>query len=390
MNPRDLWSRFKARAFVLESLATHRERCGGERGLRRVLNAFDLLMFGIGGIVGAGVFVLTGEAAQKYAGPGVVVSYGVAAVVAVLTGLCYAEFATDLPVAGGAYNYVLLAFGEFLAWIAAMNLFLEYGLTSSTIAKGFTGYFSTLCGLRSDALIQTFSLVPWMSIDVPAFLLTFMLSVVLALGVRESSTLNIVITSVNLASIFFVVVMSFRFFKTQNMEPFFPFGPPGVFRAASIVFFSYIGYDGVCSAAEEAVNPTRDLPIGIVGSLFIVTILYVLMALGITGMKKYTVIDINAPFSIAFSDVGMAWAGTIVSIGAVMGIVTSLLLTLLAMTRIFMALGNDNALPPWIAWPQKMNGALAYGGYLLGSGWRLHSLSTSFQWFTHLTVSRLP
>ncbi|CAD7698531.1 unnamed protein product [Ostreobium quekettii] len=353
-----LWATFRAKAFTVQRLEAHLARSCVDKGLRRVLGAFDLVMLGVGGIIGAGVFVLTGEAAHTYAGPAVIISYFIAALAAVFSALCYAEFAVDLPVAGSAYNFISLAFGEFFAWVAAMNLFLEYALISSTVAKGFTGYFATLFGWPSEVLVHTVEGTHGLIIiDVVAFCLTLILAIILALGIKESTTFNNIVTTVNLASIVFVLGMAAPYFKTDNLVPFVPhnMGVRGIFRAASIVFFSYIGFDGVCTAAEEAKNPTRDLPKGIVWSVFISAGLYILMALGITGMKKYPLIDIDAPFSVAFNGVGLKWAGSIVSAGALMGIITSLFLTMLAMTRIFMVLGHEKMLPSWIA---KVNARL--------------------------------
>eukprot|EP00803_Ostreobium_quekettii_P002448 evm.model.scf_342.5 EVM.evm.TU.scf_342.5 scf_342:75505-80732(+) len=346
------WSKFRSKAFVAKAVDEGGgKEDGGEdgAGLRKVLSAFDLVMIGVGGILGAGVFVLTGVASSKYAGPSVVLSYAVASLAALFSALCYAEFAVDLPVAGSAYNYISLVFGEFPAWIAAINLIMEYCLSSSTIAKGFTSYFGSLLRFGSGALTINLGDRDIFNLDILAFVLILGLSILLSLGIKASSLFNNVVSGINLLAILFVLCASTPFFRPANFVPFVPFGIKGMIRAASIVFFTYIGFDCVATVAEEVRNPTRDLPIGIVGSLSIVTALYVAMAVAITGLQSYNEIDVNAPFATAFNSFGMRWASEIVSIGAITGIVACLMVTLMGMARIFMVLGRERLLPEWMA-----------------------------------------
>lgn len=321
----------------------------GNEQLAKVLGPFDLLMFGVGMIIGAGVFVLTGTAARDHAGPAIVVSYGIASIAATFSALCYAEFAAEVPVAGSAFNYVGMVYGEFLAWIAAINLIAEYSLASSTVAKGLAGYLATLFQMDSNALIYRVN--HYFVIDVPAVILIVAIGLLLAKGIRESSTFQNCISAVNLLTVLVVLVAAFPFFKPDHFTPFLPaeFGLRGLYQASSIVFFSYIGFDGVATAAEEVKNPKRDLPIGIVGSILVCTVLFMGMSTAIVGMVDYQHIDPHAPFSVAFQQVNVSWVGSVVAVGALTGIITSVLMCLYAMARVLMVLGRQGFLPLWLA-----------------------------------------
>jgi len=316
------------------------------QGLKKVLDWKDLTMLGIGGIIGAGVFVLTGVAAESKAGPAVAISYTLASVASLFSALCYSEFASEFPIAGGAFNYVAMTFGELLAWIVGCNLILEYTLSAAAIARGFSSYLSTLFGMHPTALIVNLGPLP---LDFTALTVIILLCAILAYGIEESSKFNIVITGLNVATILVVFVAGVGQIDTANYNPFNPYGVRGIFAGASIVFFSFIGFDTVSTAAEETKNPAFDLPVGIVGSLGICTILYVLMCLVITGMVPYSQIDTNAPFSAAFDAAGMAWVSRIVSLGAVAGITTSIMVSLLGQTRIYLVLAREGLLPPVFA-----------------------------------------
>ncbi|GMH36653.1 hypothetical protein BSKO_04526 [Bryopsis sp. KO-2023] len=331
-----------------DELIQSKERESGGT-LKKVLGPIDLLMFGVGMIIGAGVFVLTGTAAKDHAGPAIVASYGIASAAAMFSALCYAEFAAEVPVAGSAFNYVGMIYGEFLAWIAAINLIAEYSLSSSTVAKGIAGYFASLCGLKTNAFIIEMN--DYIVIDIPAIILIILICLLLAKGVRESSTFQNCISAVNLLTVFIVIGAAIPFFKADNLSPFLPpeFGYRGMFHASSIVFFSYIGFDGVATAAEEVKNPKRDLPFGIIGSISVCTVLFMAMGLSVVGMVKYNLIDENAPFSEAFAMVGVPQVGYVVAVGALTGIVTSELMCLYGMTRILMVLGREGFLPTWLA-----------------------------------------
>ncbi|KAG2448496.1 hypothetical protein HYH02_006387 [Chlamydomonas schloesseri] len=340
------YAKFRAKAFVVRSMEEQKDKTASGFEMHKVLGAFSLVMLGIGCIIGAGVFVLTGVAARKYAGPGVVVSYGLSAVTAMLTAFCYAEYAAELPVAGGAFNYVSMTFGEFAAWVTACDLVLEYTLSAAAVAKGFTAYTAALIGIDVSYLRLQASVF---TLDLPALASVVGMSFILMRSTADSSAFNNLVTGLNVALIIFVLAAGFPHVEADNYHPFAPFGARGIFTGASVVFFSFIGFDTVATAAEEVKNPGRDLPIGIVGSLAICTCLYVLMCLVITGMQNYTVIDLNAPFAVAFDHVGLGWAQRIVAAGALTGIITSLLGSLLGQARIYVTLGRQNLAPAWLA-----------------------------------------
>ncbi|KAL4458687.1 hypothetical protein ABPG75_013552 [Micractinium tetrahymenae] len=333
------------RAFSARSIEEHRARAGTD-DLPKVLGPWDLTFLGLGSIVGAGVFVLSGVAARELAGPAVITSYLVSAMAALLSALCYTEMAVSLPITGGAFNYISISFGELAAWLVAWNMCLETTLSSAAVARGFASYLATLLGLQPSAL--RFSAGP-LELDPAAALLILLLTAILAKGTRESSIFNMVVTALNIASILFILGAGFPKAQAANLSPFAPFGARGVFSAAAVLFFSFVGFDYVANAAEEAKDPAKHLPLGIVGSLGIATGLYVLMALCIVLMVPYQQIDINAPFSAAFLQAGMAWAAKIVSLGAVLGIVTSTMTGLLGQSRLLVVLGRERLLPPPLA-----------------------------------------
>ena len=313
----------------------------------QVLGALDLTLLGIGGIVGAGLFVLTGVVAHNDAGPAVMVSYAVAALVALVCALCYTEFAVDMPVTGGAYNYIVHTFGELLAWLVAWNLLLEYTLSVSAVARGFTSYFATAVGLRPDDLRVPVGPV---RLDFPALGSIGLLCALLAYGTRESARFNSAVTGMNLVVICFIMGVGFPLgFKASTLTPFAPMKARGVFGGASRVFFSFVGFDTLATAAEEVKNPAFDLPVGILGSIGICAVLYAAMSLVICGMVPYQDMDMDAPFSQAFVAVGQGWAAQVVSVGAVTGIVTSMMVSLIGATRIYVVLGRERLCTPWFA-----------------------------------------
>lgn len=362
------WSkRFQRRAWKTKTSAMQLKQApGGTSELRKCLGPFDLIMLGIGGIIGSGVFVLTGVASRQHAGPAVVLSYSIAAFSALLSGLCYTEFVVDLPAAGGAFNYISVVFGEFVAWVVACNMILEYTLSSAAVARGFSSYLSTLAALEPTFFIVNVGVVP---LDFLALALIIFLSCILAYGTKESARFNMVVTMINLAVVVFVVCAGLPYANARNFKPFAPYGATGVFAAASIVFFSFIGFDTIATTAEEVKNPAVDLPIGIVGSLLVCGFLYALMCLVISLMLPYDQIDINAPFSEAFGHilessrnagtpkkVFLGFAQRLVSIGALTGIVTSLLVALMGQARIYVVLGREWLLPLWFAWTHPTRG----------------------------------
>lgn len=320
----------KRRTFSIRNLGEQLQRTS----LEPCLTAIDLTFLGLGSIIGAGVYVLSGITAKEYAGPAVVFSYLVAAIAALLSALSYSEFAVDMPIAGGAFNYISMTFGEGLAWTVAWNMLLETGLSSAAVSRGFSAYLSTLLGHQPEA----------QQIDPLATLLIAILTLILCTGTKLGSRFNAVVCATNICVILFVLVAGFPETKGSNLTAdFAPFGVQGVLSAASIVFFSYIGFDYIANCAEEAHNPEVSLPIAILASLGIATALYVLLSLTIVGMVPYAHIDVNAPFSSAFSH--HPWAAKIVSFGALLGITTSTMTGLLSQARLFVVLGRERLLP---------------------------------------------
>jgi basic amino acid/polyamine antiporter, APA family len=345
-----------------------------EHRLRKDLTALDLTIFGIGVIVGTGIFVLTGRVAREAAGPAVALSFVVAGIVCALAALCYAEFASTVPVAGSAYTFAFATLGEFPAWIIGWDLMLEMMLGAAVVAVGWSGYLNSLLeslGIPLPDAIAGESPV----FNLPAALIVLILTVVLVIGIKLSSRVNLIIVAIKLAVIALVIVAGLFYLNRENFVPFIPpskqtpaveglsapliqvlfgvtpvaFGVLGIFSAAAIVFFAYIGFDVVATAAEETRNPRRDLPIGIIASLAICTILYVAVSLVVVGMQPYQQLSESAPLADAFTAVGLIWAATLISIGALAGLTTVVMILMLGMSRVMFAMSRDNLLPVGLA-----------------------------------------
>jgi APA family basic amino acid/polyamine antiporter len=332
----------------------------GSKALKRSLSAFDLTMLGIGAIIGTGIFVLTGTAAANQAGPGIMMSYVLAGLACGFAALCYAEFASMIPIAGSAYTYAYATLGELFAWMIGWDLILEYAVGSMTVAIGWSGYMQKLLhGFGIDLPV-------WMTgapgslnaageplgtlINLPAVLIVLGIMTLLVVGVRESARANTIMVAIKGVAIVFFIVAGVSYVKPDNWSPFYAYGWSGVMSAAAVVFFAYIGFDAVSTTAEEAKNPKRDLPIGIIASLVICTVLYLAVAAVLTGIVP--VVDyktdqgfLNAPVAFALSTIGQDWAAYLVSAGAVAGITSVLLVMLLSQPRIFFAMSRDGLLP---------------------------------------------
>ena len=329
----------------------------GEHRLRRVLGPVSLTALGVGAIIGAGIFVLTGLAAHDKAGPGLILSFVVAGIGCALAALCYAEFASMVPVAGSAYTYAYATLGELFAWIIGWDLVLEYAVASSTVAHGWSHYLLQLLSIFGVTLPERWTNSP---IDVTeayqffvtgsycnlaAALIVLLVTVVLVIGIRESAGFNSAMVILKLVIVLFVIGVGAAYVRPQNWHPFLPFGWHGVMQGASYVFFAYIGFDSVSTHAEEARNPQRDVPIGIITSLALCTVLYILVAAVLTGMVPYTEINIDAPVAGAFASRGLPVAVFFISLGAVVGITSVLLVLLLSQARVLLAMARDGLIP---------------------------------------------
>jgi basic amino acid/polyamine antiporter, APA family len=351
-----------------------------EHTLRRALGALNLTTLGIGAIIGAGIFVLTGTAAAKFAGPAIVLSFIVSGFGCLFAGLCYAEFASMIPIAGSAYTYGYATLGEFVAWIIGWDLILEYLFGASTVAVGWSGYFTAFVAQMGIKMPTAFTSSPYYYADanefdpvtkvllhpagfshtgavvnLPAIVLIALMSTLLVIGIKESARFNNFIVILKLAIVLLVIGFGFMYVNQANWHPFIPpntgvyghYGWSGIVRGAAVVFFAYIGFDAVSTAAQEAKNPQRDMPIGILGSLAICTVLYILMSLVMTGLAHYTDLDVPHPVFVAIEKAGpaLAWLGGIINIGAIAGLASVVLVMLMAQPRIFYSMARDGLLP---------------------------------------------
>jgi len=329
-----------------------------EHRLKRTLTAVDLTSLGVGAIIGTGIFVLVGTAVvgdtiRLGSGPAITLSFLLAGLACALAALCYAEFAAMIPVAGSAYTYSYATLGEFIAWITGWNLVLEYGVASVAVAVGWSGYFNKLLQLAGIHLPHWATHAPGGVdgglINLPATIIVLLITWVLVIGIRESARVTTLIVVVKLAIIIFFIAVGGTQVNPANWTPYMPNGFAGVGAAAAVVFFAYIGFDAVSTAAEEAKNPQRDMPIGIIASLIICTILYLLVSGILTGMIPWKEIDIYAPIATALEMMGFKWGAALIAIGAVAGITSVLIVMLMGQVRIFFAMSRDGLLGSWLS-----------------------------------------
>ncbi|MGD0596901.1 MAG: amino acid permease [Sedimentisphaerales bacterium] len=365
--------------FKRKSLGLLHEEMKGDNRLRRVLGPWSLTSLGIGCIIGAGIFVITGYAAHFKAGPALLLSFVVAGMACVFSALCYAEFASMAPVAGSAYTYAYATLGELLAWIIGWDLILEYTVASASVAHGWSKYFQNFIGMFHIKVPLVFSGAPfdynpssgifmhtgsWF--DLPALVIVAVITIVLVIGIHESSRFNNVMVAIKVSVVILVIVVGAFYVKAANWHPFAPFGwaglsifghtvwgqtgadgsPVGMLAGAAMIFFAYIGFDSVSTHAEEARNPQRDVPIGIIVSLIICTVLYIGVTIVLTGMVPCDQIDTEAPVAAAFQRIGLHWGQFIVSLGAVAGITSVILVLMLSQPRVLLAMARDGLLPP--------------------------------------------
>jgi APA family basic amino acid/polyamine antiporter len=364
--------------FEKKTLAMLHEEMKGENRLRRILGPWSLTSLGIGCIIGAGIFVITGYAAHYKTGPALPLSFVVAGLACIFAALCYAEFASMAPVAGSAYTYAYATLGELFAWIIGWDLVLEYTVASASVAHGWSKYFQNFIGMFDIKVPHIMSSAPfdfdptqggflitgsWF--DLPALVIVAILTIVLVIGIRESSRFNNLMVAIKVAVVLLVIAAGLFYIDAANWRPFAPFGwagisifgktilgqtgadgaPVGVLAGAAMIFFAYIGFDSVSTHAEEARNPDRDVPFGIIASLVICTILYIAVSIVLTGMVPYNQIDVDAPVAAAFERVGLRWGQFVISLGAVVGITSVMLVLMLSQPRVLLAMARDGLLP---------------------------------------------
>jgi APA family basic amino acid/polyamine antiporter len=367
----NLFRRKRMEDLQAEILTDHR--------LKKALGPLNLTALGIGAVIGAGIFVLTGQAAAKYAGPAIVLSFILAGFACAFAGLCYAEFSSMIPISGSAYTYSYATLGEFIAWIIGWDLILEYLFAASTVAVGWSGYVVSFLKDVGINIPSAFTGAPYnhvapedagwniwrlftegwtrtgATLNIPAMVIVGVITVLLVLGIQESATFNNIIVAIKLSVIFAFIAVGLAYINKANWQPFVPaataagqFGWGGVLRGAGVIFFAYIGFDAVSTAAQEARNPQRDMPIGILGSLAICTILYITVALVLTGIIKYTELNVPDPIAVAINSLGksVAWLRPVVKVGAIAGLSSVILVMMLGQPRIFYSMSKDGLLPP--------------------------------------------
>ncbi len=357
-------------------LAVLLEEMKGDNRLRRILGPVQLTALGVGAIIGAGIFVATGAAAHNVAGPALIMSYVVAGITCVFAALCYAEFASMAPVAGSAFTYAYATLGELFAWIIGWDLVLEYAVGSATVANGWSSFFQSLLPKMHIHLPDAIRQAPIVYeagefvrtdgiVNLPAVIIVLIVTAILVKGIQESASFNATMVGIKVAAVLFVILVGAFYFNRENWTPFAPYGwgglnlfgktlwgqtvggtPVGMLAGSAIIFFAYIGFDSVSTHAEEAKRPNRDVPIAIVASLLICTVLYVLVVVVLTGMVKYTQIDTGAGVSSAFKSVGLQWAEVIIATAGVAGITSVLLVMMLSAPRVFLAMARDGLVPP--------------------------------------------
>ena len=323
--------------------------CSTRNVLKRVLSPWELLLLGIGSTVGAGIFVVTGVAAGNYAGPAVVLSFVISGIVALFAAMCYVELASMVPCAGSAYTYAYAGLGEVWAWIIGWDMILEYAFSISAVAVGWSGYIGTLvaaAGMPLPAALSNPYGVSGGLVNLPAVLIILCITALLITGVRGSASVNNIIVIVKLGVILLFLFLATSHISVANYTPFAPYGWNGILTGAAIVFFAYIGFDAVTTAAEETADPQRNIPLGIIGSAVIVMVLYIAVAGVLTGVVPFTsLINNDAPISYALTELGISWGAALVSVGAIAGLTSVLIVTLYGQTRVFYAMARDGLLP---------------------------------------------
>jgi APA family basic amino acid/polyamine antiporter len=354
--------------FRRKSVTQLQAEAEADQSLKRSLGVVNLTALGIGAIIGTGIFVLTGTVAAQNAGPAVVLSFILAGIASVFAALCYSEFASLVPMAGSAYTYGYATLGELVAWIIGWDLILEYALSATTVAIGWSGYvvsFLADIGIHVPAHFQAArgtvvtladGTTTTAIFNLPAVLIIAVVTTLLVIGIRESANVNNVIVFIKLAVVLLFIALTIKAVDPRNWHPFIPantgarehFGYSGVVAGAGIVFFAYIGFDAVSTAAQEAKNPQRDMPIGIIGSLIVCTILYIIVAAIATGVLPYAQLDVPDPIAKVADAAGLGWVSSLIKLGAIAGLTSVILVQLLGQSRVFYTMGRDGLLPPFV------------------------------------------
>jgi APA family basic amino acid/polyamine antiporter len=359
-------SRFPTMSFFTKKSVAELRVEADKGTLRRSLGRLNLTALGIGSIIGTGIFVLTGTAASQNAGPALVISMVIAAVGCAFAGLCYAELASMIPVAGSAYTYAYATVGELVAWIIGWDLILEYALSMSTIAVGWSGYFVSLMRDLEWVVPAAFTASPGVPVtvagggivsgvfNIPAMMIVLLVTALLVIGIRESANTNTLLVLIKSAVLVVFVLVGMAYVRRANLTPFVPpntgefgsFGWSGILRGSAVMFFAYIGFDAVSTAAQEAKNPQRDLPFGILVSLALCTVLYIAVAIVLIGIVPYTKLNVADPIAVGIEATGLTWFSPVVKVSALFGLFSTMLVQLLGQTRIFYSMSRDGLLPP--------------------------------------------
>jgi basic amino acid/polyamine antiporter, APA family len=359
--------------FRRKSVTDLQTEAASDHSLKRALSALNLTALGIGAIIGTGIFVLTGTVAALNSGPAVVLSFALAGVASIFAALCYSEFASLVPMAGSAYTYGYATLGELIAWIIGWDLVLEYALGAVTVAIGWSGYVVSFlhdihinvpCSLSAarGVTVQCFDGTTATAIfNLPAVIIIGLVTTLLVIGIKESANFNNVIVMVKVAVVLLFIIFAAHAINPANWHPFIPeqtvkdglpvageFGVSGVFTGAAIVFFAYIGFDAVSTAAQEAKNPQKDMPIGIIGSLLICTVLYILVSGIATGVMSYKELNVPDPIAVVADRAGLGWMSTLIKLGAIAGLSSVILVMLLGQSRVFYSMARDGLLPPFV------------------------------------------
>ena len=354
--------------FRRKSVTALQAEAEGDHSLKRTLGPVALTMLGIGAIIGTGIFVLTGTVAAQNAGPAVVLSFVLAGTASIFAALCYSEFAALVPMAGSAYTYGYATLGEFIAWIIGWDLVLEYALSATTVAIGWSGYVVSFLGdlgihippqfaaARGTALTLADGSQVTALFNVPAVIIVALVTTLLVIGIKESANVNGVIVFIKVAVVLVFIALTIHAIDPSNWQPFIPentghrenFGFTGIVAGAGVVFFAYIGFDAVSTAAQEAKNPQRDMPIGIIGSLLICTVLYIVVAGIATGVMHYTQLDVPDPIAKVADAAGLGWISTLIKLGAIAGLSSVILVQLMGQSRVFYSMSKDGLLPQFV------------------------------------------